>query len=118
MPLHPLLRTQHAQYRDLVAGLELRATQTILPGFQWKLAALDFVEADPGKESRHIGEREHGIEAVELGLVYQRIHDQSPDPVRLMALGDCQGTHFAHRRRVEVKRPTSDELVAGIRDHE
>src|SRR4051812_20683204 len=102
MPLHPFLRTQHAQYRDFVARGELGAAETILPGFQRKLAPLNFLKADPREEPRHIREREYRIEAVELGLVYQRIHDQAPYAVCLVALGHCEGSDFAHRRRIEV----------------
>src|SRR5438045_1199679 len=94
--LLPSLRTKYLHHGDLVAGLELGAAQAILPGFQREFAAFYFMKACLGEESFHIGEREDGVQSVELRFRNQRIHHQASDAVLLVGLGYGERADFTH----------------------
>src|SRR5687768_13275499 len=109
--LAPILRPQNTKHCDLIAGLEFRTAQAILPRFQRQNAALHHVKTHRLKEVDHIGKGENRIQLVLLGFGGQRLDQTAADTVGLGSLMHCKRANLADGRTIEVQSAASQQFV-------
>src|SRR5262249_22820101 len=81
--LAPVLRTQHAQDRDLIACLKFGTSQAVFPRLERQNSALHNLESDFAEKLRDIREREHRVQLVFMRLVDERLYHAPAYSVRL-----------------------------------
>src|SRR5579862_3308889 len=101
----PMFRTQNPRHRDLVATLELRTAQAILPHLQRQRAPLHFFEAHLAKEIRHVSESENRVERKRVSFLDQRLHHAAAYSARLPARIHRQRTNLSRYRTIKMQRP-------------
>jgi len=75
---------QNPEDSDLIAGVELGATEAAFPGFQGKFTPLHLVERHFREETGHIGECKDGIEVIFTGFRDQQFYKEVTDTVGAM----------------------------------
>src|SRR5260370_41405342 len=112
----PMLRTQDLHHGDLIATLEFRTAQAVLPSFQRQLPAFHFLKSHLAKEIRDVCKREYRVERKLSRLGYQTLHHPPSDSVGLPRRVDRQRAHLTHNRAVEMQRSAADQVAPGV-DH-
>ena len=113
-----LRRNEVFDHCGFVTGLELGASQAVLPRLQRKLAPFDYLEAELLEKALHIRESEDGMQAVFERFQLERLDDGSTDAAAFRAGIDGQRPDLAAGGRIEVERAAADELALGEDERE
>ena len=81
--LPPSPGIQHADYGDLVAALEFRASQAVFPGFQRQNSSFHHVKTDFAEKLNNVSEGEYAIQSVLQRFFYQMLDHPASHTMRL-----------------------------------
>src|SRR3954469_2202734 len=105
-------RDQVFENSNLIARLELRTPEAILPNLQRELAALDFSETQLGEEFLYVGKSENRVQMKLPGFVLDCLNQHASDALAFHVRMNSERADLPNRRTVEVQSSAANQPVS------